>query len=434
MQLDEYRRRRRDLMNLMGEGSVAVLAAAPERIRNRDVQYRFRQDSDFQYLSGFPEPEAVMVLVPGREQGEYVLFCRERDPEREVWDGPRAGQDGAVGAYGADDAFPIDDIDDILPGLLEGKEKVYCMLGVDPDFDHSLFGWVNQIRARGRSGARAPGEFVALEHHLHEMRLVKSPPEVEIMREAAQVAAAAHRRAMEITRPGMSEFQVEAEFHAIFRRHNGDHAYLPIVGGGRNGCILHYINNDAVLGDGDLLLIDAGCELDCYASDITRTFPVNGRFSGEQRAVYDIVLEAQHEAVEAVAPGAHWNSSHEAALRVLTRGLKDLGLLEGDLDGLIESEAYRPFYMHRTGHWLGMDVHDVGDYKVGGQWRELEPGMVMTVEPGLYISDGIPEVDPRWHNIGIRIEDDVAVTEGGREVLSAGAPKAPEDIEAVMRR
>ncbi len=433
MQQQEFSRRRQELMSLMGEGSAAVLAAAPERIRNRDVHYRFRQDSDFHYLTGFPEPEAVLVLVPGRPQGEFILFCRERDPDREIWDGPRAGQDGAVRDHGADDAFPIDDIDEILPGLLEGKEKLYCVLGVDPEFDHALFGWVNQIRGRARAGARAPGEFVAVEHHLHEMRLIKSAAEIELMQEAATVAAAAHRRAMEVTRPGMHEFEVEAEFQAIFRRHNGEHAYLPIVGGGRNGCVLHYINNNAVLNDGELLLIDAGCELDCYASDITRTFPVNGRFSGEQRAVYEVVLEAQLQAIAAVAPGAHWNRAHEVAVRVLTQGLKDLGLLEGELDGLIESEAYRPFYMHRTGHWLGMDVHDVGDYKLGGEWRELEPGMVLTIEPGLYISDSIPEVDSRWHNIGIRIEDDVAVTRDGHLVLSAAAPKAMDDIENLMR-
>ncbi|MCP1672991.1 Xaa-Pro aminopeptidase [Natronocella acetinitrilica] len=433
MQQQEFSRRRQELMSLMGEGSAAVLAAAPERIRNRDVHYRFRQDSDFHYLTGFSEPEAVLVLVPGRPQGEFILFCRERDPDREIWDGPRAGQDGAVRDHGADDAFPIDDIDEILPGLLEGKEKLYCVLGVDPEFDHALFGWVNQIRGRARAGARAPGEFVAVEHHLHEMRLIKSAAEIELMQEAATVAAAAHRRAMEVTRPGMHEFEVEAEFQAIFRRHNGEHAYLPIVGGGRNGCVLHYINNNAVLNDGELLLIDAGCELDCYASDITRTFPVNGRFSGEQRAVYEVVLEAQLQAIAAVAPGAHWNRAHEVAVRVLTQGLKDLGLLEGELDGLIESEAYRPFYMHRTGHWLGMDVHDVGDYKLGGEWRELEPGMVLTIEPGLYISDSIPEVDSRWHNIGIRIEDDVAVTRDGHLVLSAAAPKTMDDIENLMR-
>ncbi len=432
MQTEEYRRRRRELMNMMGEQSVAVLAAAPEQTRNRDVLYPYRQDSDFHYLTGFPEPESVMVLVPGRQHGEFILFCRDRDPEREQWDGPRAGQDGACTHYGADDAFPIDDIDEILPGLLEGRDKVYCMVGVHQDFDQALFGWVNQIRARSRAGARAPGEFVSLEHLLHEMRLIKSPAELRLMREAAQVSVQAHRRAMEISRPGMTEYQVEAAFHEVYRSHGGEHAYPPIVGAGRNGCILHYIENRATLEEGDLLLIDAGCELDCYASDITRTFPVSGRFSAEQRAVYDIVLEAQLAAIDTVRAGNHWNMPHEAALRILTQGLVDLGVLKGGVDALIESEAYRPYYMHRTGHWLGMDVHDVGEYRVDGHWRELEPGMVLTVEPGLYFADTIPNLDERWKNIGIRIEDDVAVTRNGPDVLSEGAPKTVDDIQALM--
>ncbi|MCC5810020.1 MAG: Xaa-Pro aminopeptidase [Ectothiorhodospiraceae bacterium] len=432
MQIDEYRRRRRELMNMMGEQSVAVLAAAPEQTRNRDVLYPYRQDSDFHYLTGFPEPEAVMVLAPGRAHGEFLLFCRDRDPEREQWDGPRAGQDGACEVYGADDAFPIDDIDEILPGLLEGREKVYCMVGVHQDFDQALFGWVNQIRARSRAGARAPGEFVSLEHLLHEMRLIKSPAELRLMRDAAQVSVQAHRRAMEICRPGMKEYQIEAAFHEVYRSHGGEHAYPPIVGAGRNSCILHYIENRDVLEDGDLLLIDAGCELDCYASDITRTFPVSGRFTAEQRAVYDIVLEAQLAAIDAVRAGNHWNMPHEAALRVLTQGLVDLGVLRGAVDDLIESEAYRPYYMHRTGHWLGMDVHDVGEYRVDGHWRELEPGMVLTVEPGLYFADTLPDLDVRWKNIGIRIEDDVAVTRNGPDILSDGAPKAVDDIQALM--
>ncbi|MEX0730514.1 MAG: Xaa-Pro aminopeptidase [Aquisalimonadaceae bacterium] len=433
MNRDEYQHRRRELMSMMGENTVAVLAAAPEQVRNRDVLYPYRQDSDFYYLTGFPEPESVLVLVPGREHGEYVLFCRERDPDREVWDGPRAGQEGACEHYGADDAFPIDDIDDILPGLLEGRRKVYSMVGQNAEMDQILFGWVNQIRSRARQGARAPEEFVSLEHLLHEMRVIKSAAEIRLMRDAAQIAVAAHRRAMEVCRPGMREYEVEAEFAGIFRRQNGQHAYSPIVGGGRNGCILHYVENTAELNDGDLLLIDAGCELDCYASDITRTFPVNGRFSGEQRAVYEVVLAAQLAAIEEVRIGNHWNQPHEAAIRVLTQGLIDLGVLQGELDGLIETEAYRPFYMHRTGHWLGMDVHDVGDYKVDGQWRELEPGMVLTVEPGLYIAEGTPGVDARWCNIGVRIEDDVAVTRDGPDVISAGAPKTVDEIEALMR-
>lgn len=430
---EEYRRRREELMAMMGDQAVAVLAAAPEQVRNRDVHYPYRQDSDFFYLTGFAEPDAVLVLAPGREQGSYILFNRERDPDREVWDGPRAGQDGACDRFGADDAFPIDDIDDILPGLLEGRQKVYGSLGQHPEMDQMLFGWVNQLRARSRLGVRAPDEFVSLEHLLHEMRLFKSPAELAQMREAAAVAATAHRRAMQRCRPGLFEYQIEAEFHAVFRDHGGEHAYPPIVGGGRNGCILHYIDNRAELRDGDLLLIDAGCELNCYASDITRTFPVNGRFSGEQRAVYEIVLAAQQAAIEATRVGHHWNRPHEQAVRLLVQGLVDLGLLEGDVDGLIEQEAYRPFYMHRTGHWLGLDVHDVGDYKVDGHWRELEPGMVVTVEPGLYIADTIPEVDPRWHNIGVRIEDDVVVGRDGPEVLSLDVPKAIDDIEALMR-
>jgi Xaa-Pro aminopeptidase len=433
MNREEYRRRRRELMQLMGPDSVAVLAAAPEQIRNRDVHYPYRQDSDFHYLSGFPEPEAVMVLIPGREHGEFVLFCRERDPEREIWDGPRAGQDGACEQYDADDAFPIDDIDEILPGMLEGRHKVYSMMGRNPEMDQTLFGWVNRIRSRARLGARAPEEFVSLEHLLHEMRLFKSPAELKLMREAAQVSAQAHRQAMQVCGPDMYEYQVEAEFTGLFRRYNGEHAYPPIVGGGRNACILHYIENSARLADGDLVLIDAGCELDCYASDITRTFPVNGRFSAEQRAVYEVVLAAQLAAIDVARTGNHWNRPHEVAVRTLVEGLVELGLLRGNVDDLLEHEAYRPFFMHRTGHWLGMDVHDVGDYKVDGQWRELEPGMVLTVEPGLYISDRIEGVDPRWHNIGIRIEDDVAVTPDGPELLSEGVPKAPDDIEALMR-
>ncbi len=432
MQREEHQRRRRDLMQIMGEGAIAVLPAAPEQRRNRDVFHPYRQDSDFQYLTGFPEPEAVMVLVPGREHGEYILFCRERDPDKEIWDGPRAGQDGACEAYGADDSFPIDDIDDILPGLLEGREKLYCNMGENPEFDHQILAWVNHIRQKGRAGVRGPGEFVALEHVVHEMRLFKSAAELQIMRDAAAVSGEAHRRAMQVCRPGLREYELDAEFMGVFRRYDGWPAYPSIVGGGRNGCILHYIENRDQLRDGDLVLIDAGCELECYASDVTRTFPVNGRFSPEQAAVYEVVLASQKAAIEQVRPGNHWNSPHEAAVRVLTEGLVELGLLTGNVDDLIESEGYRRFYMHRTGHWLGMDVHDVGDYKIDGQWRLLEPGMVLTVEPGLYIAPDAEGVDQRWRGIGIRIEDDVAVTKSGHEVLSASAPKQIADIEAVM--
>jgi Xaa-Pro aminopeptidase len=425
--------RRRDVMQHMGSG-VAIIPTAPVQIRNRDVDYQFRPDSDFFYLTHFPEPEAVLVLVPDRPQGEYILFCRERDPEKEIWDGYRAGIDGACEQYGADDAFPIDDIDEILPGLLENRDKVFCNMGRYPDFDKRLMGWVNDVRAKSRNGVHAPGEFVDLDHIVHEMRLFKRVDEIRTMRRAAKISSQAHIRAMQACKPGMYEYQVEAELLHEFRRNGSQYpAYPSIVGSGANGCILHYIENNAQMKDGDLLLIDAGCELDGYASDITRTFPVNGKFSPEQKAIYEIVLAAQHAAIEQVRPGNHWNDPHEAAVKVLVDGLLDLKLLKGKADDIIEKQEYRKFYMHRTGHWLGMDVHDVGDYKVDGIWRLLEPGLVLTVEPGLYIAEGQKGVDKRWWNIGIRIEDDVLVTKSGNEILSIDAPKAIDDIEAVMQ-
>ncbi|EKF73126.1 aminopeptidase [Alcanivorax hongdengensis A-11-3] len=430
----EYARRRQDLMATMGPNSIAILPAAPERTRNRDVEYPYRQNSDFWYLTGFGEPEAVMVLLPGREHGEYVLFCRERDRTMEIWNGYRAGPDGAVSDFGADDAFPINDIDEILPGLIEGRERVYYDLGHDADFDRRLMGWVNSIRERVRSGAQPPGEFVALAHHLHDMRLFKSAAEVKIMRRAASISAGAHVRAMRTVRPGMAEYQLEAEYLHEFMRHGSrSPAYPSIVGGGANGCILHYIENSQTLNDGDLVLVDAGCELENYASDITRTFPVNGTFSKPQRALYELVLASQYAAIEATHPDNHWNVPHEAVVKVLTQGLVDLGLLSGEVSELIETEAYRRFFMHRTGHWLGLDVHDVGDYRIQEQWRQLEPGMVLTVEPGLYVAPDDDTVDEQWRGIGIRIEDDVLVTKDGCEVLTHEVPKDVADIEAVMR-
>ena len=425
--------RRRDVMQHMGSG-VAIIPTAPVQVRNRDVDYLFRPDSDFFYLTHFPEPEAVMVLVPERPQGEYILFCRERDPEKEIWDGYRAGLEGACEQYGADDAFPIDDIDEILPGLLENRDKVFCNIGRYPEFDKRLMGWVNDVRAKSRNGVHAPGEFVDLDHIVHEMRLFKRADEVRTMRRAAKISAQAHVRAMHVCKPGMYEYQIEAELLHEFRRSGSQYpAYPPIVGSGANGCILHYIENDAQMKKGDLLLIDAGCELDGYASDITRTFPVSGRFSAEQKAIYEIVLAAQHAAIEQVKPGKHWNDPHEAAVKVLVDGLLDLKLLKGKAQDVIEKQEYRKFYMHRTGHWLGMDVHDVGDYKIDGIWRLLEPGLTMTVEPGLYIAAGQKGINDRWWNIGIRIEDDVLVTKDGCEVLSIDAPKAIDDIETLMK-
>ncbi len=429
----EYANRRRALMAQMTPGSAALLPAAPVQWRNRDVEQVYRQDSDFQYLTGFPEPEALLLLIPGRALGEYVLFCRERDPERELWDGRRAGQEGAVCQYGADQAYAIDDIDEVLPGLLENRTRLYYPLGISEPFDRQVSGWLASLRQRARQGIHPPVEFVALDHLLHEMRLIKSAAEVAVMQAAAEVSAGAHIRAMQRCRAGLNEFHLEAELEYAFRLGGAKlPAYGSIVASGHNACILHYRENDQPLRDGDLVLIDAGCELDCYASDITRTFPVSGRFSPEQRAIYELVLDAQQAAFAAIAPGRHWNEAHEAAVRCLTAGLIELGLLQGDLDTLLESEAYKPFYMHRTGHWLGMDVHDVGHYKVDGQWRALQPGMVLTVEPGLYIAADNLQVEARWRGIGVRIEDDVLVTADGCQVLTGAVPKRVDEIEALM--
>ncbi|MCO7543624.1 Xaa-Pro aminopeptidase [Stutzerimonas nitrititolerans] len=429
----EYARRRQTLMARMEPNSIAILPAAPMYIRNRDVEHVYRQDSDFQYLSGFPEPEAVIALIPGREHGEYVLFCRERDPERELWDGLRAGQDGAIAHYGADDAFPIGDIDDILPGLIEGRERVYYAIGTNETFDHQLMEWIKMIRSKARQGAQPPSEFVALDHLLHDMRLYKSANEVKVMRRAAEISARAHVNAMRASRAGLHEYHLEAELDYEFRKGGAKMpAYGSIVAAGKNACILHYRENDAALEDGDLVLIDAGCEIDCYASDITRTFPVNGKFSPEQKAIYELVLAANEEAFKHIAPGKHWNEAHEATVRVITAGLVELGLLEGDVEALIAAEAHKAFYMHRAGHWLGLDVHDVGDYKIGGQWRVLEPGMAMTVEPGIYIAADNQDVARKWRGIGVRIEDDVVVTKTGCEILTSGVPKAVAEIEALM--
>ena len=432
MKQTEFERRRRQLMRMVGAGGIAILPAAPVRNRSRDVEYRYRQDSDFYYLTGFTEPEAVAVLVPGRPQGEYLLFCRERNPDKELWDGSRTGQEGAVEKFGADDAFPIDDIDEIIPGLIEGCSRVYYTMGMYTDFDTNIAEWVNSLRSGTSRGVHTPQEFVALDHLLHDMRLYKSRGEISALRKSAKIAVTAHQRAMRMTRPGLYEYEVEAEFRHEFRRNGAWASYNPIVGGGANACTLHYVDNGDVLKDGDLLLIDAGCELDYYASDVTRTFPVNGRFSPEQRAVYDIVLEAQTAAIEKTVKGNHWNDPHDAAVRVITRGLKKLGLLDGTPAKLIRDGAYREFYMHRTGHWLGMDVHDVGDYKVGDEWRVLETGMVMTVEPGIYIPNK-RKVPKAFRNMGIRIEDDVAVTSKGPDVLSKGLARDADEIEALMR-
>jgi Xaa-Pro aminopeptidase len=431
MDRKEFARRRRQFMRMIGKDAIAILPAAPVRHRNGDIEYAYRQDSHFYYLSGFAEPDAVAVLVPGRPQAEYLLFVRERDAVRESWDGARAGTEGAVERYGADDAFPIEDIDEILPGLMEQRTQIYYSMGTHVDFDPRILGWVNGLRVQSRLGAGTGlQEFVALNHVLDDMRLYKSRPEQASLRRAAQIAVGAHRRAMRFARPGQMEYEVMAEVLHEFRSHNADISYQPIVGGGANACVMHYRDNDQPLRDGDLLLLDAGCEHEFYASDITRTFPVGGRFTAVQRAVYDVVLEAQLAAIEKVRPGNHWNQPHEAAVRVVTQGLAKLGLLKGQTPKLIRDQAYLPFFNHRTGHWLGLDVHDVGDYKVGGEWRVLEPGMALTVEPGIYIRPS-PKVPKEFWNIGIRIEDEVLVTRGAPEVLTGGLEKTPEAIESL---
>ena len=429
MNLDEYSRRRRQLMELAGHDSIIIVASAPERVRSNDTFHPYRQDSDFHYLSGFPEPEAVLVLVPGRDAGQSLLFCRERHPEREQWDGPRIGLEGAVEQFGFDDAYPIGDIDDILPGLIEGRSRIHYHLGRDPDFDQRLIGWLNRVRAQLRGGSVPPQQMATLGPLLHEMRLIKSAAEIRRLRTAVNITVAAHEQVWARMRPGWREYQVEAELLACFHHNHAVAAYESIVGAGANACILHYRAGTAKLREGELVLIDAGAEYRNYAADLSRTFPVSGRFSPAQRSLYDLVLDAHHAALAQAQPGRAYNAMHEAAVQVLTAGLITLGLIEGPLDKAIDEQRYRPFFMHKTGHWLGLDVHDVGDYRIDGHWRELEPGMVCTIEPGLYIRPDAP-VAAKWRGIGIRIEDDVLITRDGHEVLSAALPTAADEIQA----
>lgn len=432
--LKEFSRRRKELMALMDEQSIAILPSASLVTRNSDVEYQFRQDSDFFYLTGFAEPESVVVLIPGREHGETLLFCRERDKEAERWHGKIVGPERVTQFYGVDDAFPISDIDDILPGLIEGKNRLYYAMGSNREFDSQIISWVKQITANKKRGTKPPGEFVQIGQYLHELRLYKSAQEVRMMKEAAKISCEAHRRAMQVARPGMWEYELEAELRYVFMTHGSRfQAYPAIVGSGKNGCILHYTQNDAVMGKDDLVLIDAGCEYEYYASDITRTFPVSGQFSEAQKVLYNLVLASQLAAIDEVKPGNPWNAPHDATVECLTRGMVELGLLKGGVEELIETEAYRQFYMHKTGHWLGLDVHDVGEYQVDGEPRVFEPGMVTTIEPGLYIDDDIEGIPSEYLGIGIRIEDNVLVTKGGNEVLTSDAPKTVEEIESLMK-
>lgn len=433
IKMTEYAKRRKDLMQQVGASSIVILPAAKELLRNNDAVYPFRQNSDFYYLTGFDEPEAVLVLAPKRKEGEYILFNRPRDRDKEIWEGRRAGQEGARKIYHADQAFPIDQFESMLPALLSGREAIHYPLGRDKNFDAILINAINDIRTKVRGGVQPPISFVDITPSLHEMRLFKSKDEITAIRKAVEITHKGHERAMQKCKPGMYEYQLEAEMLYEFQRHGARFtAYNSIVGAGPNTCILHYVNNNQKIADGDLILIDAGAEYENYAADITRTFPANGQFSSEQRTIYDLVLAAQLAGIKAVKPGASFLAAQSAIVNVITQGLIDLGILKGSLDHLIEKQAYFPFYMHRSGHWLGLDVHDVGRYRVENKWRGLEPGMVLTVEPGIYISADIPGVHKRWHNIGVRIEDDVLVTKKGHEVLSSQIPKQAAEIEDLM--
>ena len=431
----DFQERRDRLAEEMGPHSIAIIATSPVAMRNRDADYKFRADSSFFYLTGFAEPEAVAIIETFESIDEgytYSLFCRERDREMEIWHGYRAGVDGAVEDYDAYEAYAIDLLDEEIIEKLLNKQKLFYRMGQQADFDARVAKWIAEANGESRKGTSAPAQVIQLDRILDEMRLHKSTQEIELMQIASTISAQAHTRAMQTVKPGMMEYALEAELNYIFGQNGCVPSYNSIVGGGENGCILHYVENDKVLKDGDLVLIDAACEYQLYASDITRTFPVNGKFSSEQKALYDVVLKAQFAAIDAVRIGNSYKEPHRIAVRILVQGLLDLGLMQGDIEQIIESESFHQFYMHGTGHWLGMDVHDVGSYKIEGEWRAYEEGMAVTVEPGLYIAPDDETVDVKWRGIGIRIEDDVVVTKNGPRVLTAAVVKTVEEIEALM--
>ena len=419
-------------MRMAGEDSIIILLAAPARIRNNDAYYPYRQDSDFLYLTGFREHDAMLVMIPEGKEGQCMLFCRSRDPEREMWDGAMVGLDAAVSEYGMNQAFDFSEVEKRLPDLLHDRERIYYDLGRAPMFDQRLIGWLNEFRGKARKTFHAPEEIHALDHMLHDMRVYKSREELSAMRRSAKVAIEAHECAMKLCSPGLNEADIHAELLHTFTRHHCEPSYLPIVGGGANGCVLHYIANRDPLNDGDMLLIDAGAEFDGYASDITRTFPINGKFSPEQRDLYEVVLAAQAAAFEQAYAGKQWQDMHDAAVRVATEGMISLGILEHSLEEELETKGYKHFYVHNTGHWLGLDVHDVGEYTIDGHSRELEPGMVMTVEPGIYIHPQESSVSKCWRGVGIRIEDNIAITRDEPLILTDDLVRTPDDIEALM--
>lgn len=429
----EYQQRRQRLLDQLDPNGIAIIASASIVERNEGNEYPFRQDSNFQYLTGFPEPEAVLVLMPNRAEGQVLLFCRERDPAMEVWTGTRAGQEGAIKNYGIDQAFAINQLDELMPSLLDGRRVVYSLMASQPKLEQQIAAWVAVVRSRVRQDAIAPQQFNALEPIIHEMRLHKSAAELAVMQRAMDISAKAHIRAMQECKAGLYEYSLDAALEYEFRKGGARLvAYNSIVASGANACILHYQANNAELTAGDLVMIDAGCEIDCYASDISRTFPVTGKFSPEQAALYEIVLAANLAAIAEVAPGKPYQAPHEAAVKIITEGLVELGILQGNVQTLIANNAYAEFYMHSTGHWLGLDVHDVGAYRINKQSRPFEVGMVLTIEPGIYIAPDSVQVEEKWRGIGIRIEDNVVVTEQGHRVMTANAPKTIAEIESLM--
>ena len=429
-----FSERRSELSKKVLDNSAIVVASSPVKSRISDTDYLYRQDSNFYYLSGYEEPESILLIRPYVQKDNFIIFCRDRDPLKEQWDGFRSGQKGAVEDFDADKSLSISSVDEIMPELLEGAKNIYYSMSSPCGLDQRINLWVDQIRLNTRAGAEPPQNLLSLDSIIHEMRLLKSEQEIEVMKRAAEITTEAHIRAMKAVKPGMYEYQLEAEYLYAFNK-NGARApaYNSIVGGGNNACILHYVDNNCELKDGDVVLVDAGCEYKYYASDVTRTFPVNGTFTEEQKLIYSIVLEAHKQSIDQLQPGNKWNLAHEKSVEVIVEGLIDLGLIKSSKQEAIDNGEYAKFYMHRIGHWLGMDVHDVGSYKQDGDWRDLEPGMVMTIEPGIYILDSLEGVDDKWKGIGVRIEDDVLVTKKGFEVLTPNIPRSIEEVENTVQ-
>ena len=431
---NNFSERRLKLSDKVLEDSAIIVASALVKARISDTDYAYRQDSNFYYLSGYEEPDSLLLIRPSSDKEKFIIFCRDRDPLREQWDGFRTGQEGAVQQYGADNAYSINSLDQMMPDLLAGVKNIYFSMSAPCGVDTKISQWMEDIRKNTRAGAEPPNNLLSLDSILHEMRLIKEDHEMNLMKKAADITTEAHIRAMQAVTPGMYEYQLEAEYLYAFNKNGArSPAYNSIVGGGNNSCILHYVENNDELKDGDLVLVDAGCEYQYYASDVTRTFPVNGKFSPEQKEIYSIVLEAHRQSMEQAKPGNKWNLMHEKSVEVIVEGLLDLGLLKGTKEQVIEKGDYSKFYMHRIGHWLGMDVHDVGGYKQDGDWRELEKGMVMTVEPGIYILDSLEDVDDKWKGIGVRIEDDIVITDSGFEVLTPNVPRTIEEVEHTVQ-